>query len=278
MGSITPRRLDFPLDTEHVSSHWFGNNALASRKVDSLNLIFPDGERFFIRSVRRFLPTLKDPALQARARDFFAQEALHGRAHSEANSVLRARGVELDRWLAWYQRAAFGRLERYTPAVFCLSVTAALEHLTASLAHYTLTNDLFAQAEPTMRDLMRWHAAEEIEHKSVAFDVLQAVNSRWIVRAAGMVFGLATLLFFWTSAWRHISAQDPALTPERIRSDRQELRSWGITDIRRDLVRYALGYFRPGFHPDDQDDYALAEEALAELTARYSRTDAAAGG
>lgn len=277
MHDITPRRMDFPFNPTDVPVYWFGNNATASMAVNSINLIFPDGERFFIRSVRHFLPEITDPVLTKQARQFFAQEALHGREHERANAVLRAQGFELDSWLTWYQRVAYTRLERWTPPVFCLSVTAALEHLTASLAHQNLTVRPLQTAVPLMQDLMDWHAAEEIEHKSVAFDVLAAVNGRWWLRVAGMVLGLATFLFFWRSARRHLFKQDPELTPARTREDRKQIRAWGITDTRWKLVRFALQYLRPGFHPDDQDDYAMAAEALRRLEVKYMGATAQVG-
>lgn len=273
---IIPRRMDFPFDPTTVPRHWFGGNATASLKVNSINLIFPDGEQFFIRSVKHYLPQITDPDLKARARAFFAQEALHGREHARANDVLREQGFELDSWLVWYKRTAFGRIEKHSPPIFRLAVTAALEHLTASLAHQTLTNDLFQNATPVMRDLMAWHAAEEIEHKSVAFDVLQAVNSSWLLRVAGMVWALVTFLIFWSSAWRHLSKQDPAITREQMRIDRQQIAGWGIPDTRKNLIRYALRYFRPTFHPDDQDDYPLAASALERIVAAYPRREASA--
>jgi predicted metal-dependent hydrolase len=197
--------------------------------------------------------------------------------HARANEVLRVHGFEFDSWLSWYQRVAYGWIEPRVPAILCLSVTAALEHLTASLAHYHLTTNPMRSAAPVMRDLMRWHAAEEIEHKSVAFNVLQAVDNRWIVRATGMVLALIGFLFFWSSAWRHLSRQDPNITRARIRADRQIVSSWGIQDARYAVFRYAFGYFRYDFHPDDNDNYALAAEALAELEERYQPALSKAG-
>ncbi len=266
---ITPRRMNFPFDADEIPAYWFGGNALATHRVNAVNLLFPDGERFFIRSVRHYLDQITDPTLRHRVRGFFAQEALHGSEHDHANVHLRANGLEFDSWLQFLQRTAFGWMERWASPSLRLSVTAALEHLTASMSFNTLTTHPFQHADPVMRDLLEWHSAEEIEHKSVAFDVLQSVNSSWLLRAVGMVLSLVGFLFFWQSAASHLMKQDPTLTPERIQADRAQLREWGVTDARRDVIRYALRYFRPGFHPDEQDDYALAAAALERLAARY---------
>jgi uncharacterized protein len=267
--AIRPRRMNFPFDPQTVPKYWFGGNASASMRVNAINLVFPEGERFFVRSVRRHLPLIEDDDLKQRARQFFAQETLHGHEHDRATAVLEHQGFEIESWLAWYRGLAYERIEPLAPAVLCLSVTAALEHLTASLAHYHLTTDPMHRAAPVMQDLMRWHASEEIEHKSVAFDVLQTANGSWLIRVIGMVLAVIGFLFFWGSAWRHLRRQDPNLTRARVRADVEEVRSWGIHDARRAVLGYALAYLRPSFHPDDVADYPLAEAALNELESRY---------
>ena len=48
-----------------------------------------------------------------------------------------------------------------------------------------------AAAHPVMRQLLEWHALEELEHKAVAFDVLRAVNPSYALRITGMALGSA---------------------------------------------------------------------------------------
>lgn len=267
---IKPRRIEFPFDPTTVPKYWFGGNATASLKANSLNLIFPDGERFFIRSVRHYLPQIDDLELKAEARHFFTQEALHGHAHNRANEVLVEQGFELESWLEWYNHVAYRWLEPKVPPILRLSITAAMEHLTASMGHYTLSEDNLRHAAPAMQDLLRWHSAEEIEHKAVAFDVFQTVDGRWPVRALGMVCAVGLLLFFWNSAWRHISRQDRNVTRRRMRLDlRQIKQEWQLHNGRNAILGYALAYFRRDFHPNNLNDYALAKETLDELEARY---------
>ncbi|MFT5456434.1 MAG: putative metal-dependent hydrolase [Myxococcota bacterium] len=260
------RRLAFDFDPQVVPVHWNGGNVVASHAVNGMNLVFPDGERFFIRSVRRYLHRIDDPSLKARARVFFQQEAQHGHAHEQAFEMLEGQGFEVASWLAWYRQLAFRRIEPFAPAMLSLAVTAAMEHLTAALGHETLAEGTMDAAHPVMRDLLRWHSAEEIEHKSVAFDVLTAVGGGWGMRVVGMTLGLFFFLVFWQSATRHLTRQDPELQrdPGRWRRDKRELHA-RLGDTRLRLFRFALGYLRPGFHPDDIDDYPLAQAALVEL-------------
>ena len=56
-----------------------------------------------------------------------------------------------------------------------LAVAAALEPYNAAVGQWMIqTRGLdYAGADPTMLDLLRWHGAEEIEHRSLVFDVYQ---------------------------------------------------------------------------------------------------------
>ena len=55
---IQPRAPDLDLDTR-IPRHWFGGNALATHIVNGVNLLFPAGEQFFVRSVRRYLDAVE---------------------------------------------------------------------------------------------------------------------------------------------------------------------------------------------------------------------------
>ncbi len=266
--TIVPRRIDFDFDAHAIPAHWFNDNLMASHAVNGLNLVFPAGERFFIRSVRHFLPHIEDPHLRAEVRNFFKQEAQHGHAHERAFRMLEAQGFELDTWLQWYEKTAFETLEPKFPKTWALSTTAAMEHLTACMAHYALTHDDLDRAHPVMADLLRWHAAEEIEHKAVAFEVLQQVDDRYATRAVGMVLGAVFFLAFWQSATRHLLQQDPKATAWRQAQDRSQLRQIGATGARRRVLKYAAQYLQPGFHPNQVDDYHLAPSFIQTLSNR----------
>lgn len=280
----TVRRPRFDLGPE-VGAHWFGGSAVRTHLANGLNFVFPEGERFFIRSVRHYEDRVADPALRARVAAFAGQEAQHQRAHLAAFAALEAHGYEIASWLAWYRRAAYEGIEPRVPPVLRLSTTAALEHFTATFGELALATEMLDEAHPAMRALLRWHAAEEIEHRDVAFDVLLAVDPRWTVRAVGFVMAGGLLGFFWASGYRHLVRQErvrrgassggagasqasahapprppPALDPEGARRVRQFWARHGPG-----FARAVLAYLKPGFHPRDADTDALAEAFLAEM-------------
>ena len=262
--AIRVRKLDH--DFSEVPRYWFFGSALATHLANGVNLLFPDGERFFIRSVKHYLDQIDDPELEKRARAFFGQEGAHGHAHETAFAILQRQGYEIDGWLTWYRKLAFEQLVKTVPPVMRLSVTVALEHFTATMAEQGLSSGFLEQADPAMSKLLRWHACEEIEHKSVAFDVLQHVDPRYHVRVAGMVIATLALFGFWRSATKHLLDQDLAagrVDDKRLRRERREANAKGHN--RAWLPRAIAAYLRPSFHPDDHDNYELARRYLSSI-------------
>jgi predicted metal-dependent hydrolase len=258
-----PRTIDFGFDAT-IPRHWFGGSPIATHVVNGVNLLFPLGERFFVRSVRHFLREIeKDPRLLERVRGFSGQEGRHARAHEDFFEVLRTQGYDVDRFLAIYDRLAYDWLERVTTPRLRLAATAAAEHFTAIMAENALTEPYLDHAHPTMRALLRWHAAEEIEHKSIAFDVLQRVDPRYSLRVAGLCFATATLAGFWFAATLALLAQDRARGVDLRAADGEFARlprEGGIAT--KVFLRGIRAYLRRDFHPDDLDNRHLAEAYL----------------
>lgn len=262
-SAVIPRVRKMGFSFADVPRRWFYDSTFVTATANALNLIFPAGERFFVRSVKHYLPQITDPVLRARVRAFFGQEGSHGHEHEHAYEVLESQGYEIRRWLEWYQRVAFRGLEPRVPPKLRLSTTVALEHLTAALAERALTTDFFDHAHPAMRELLLWHAAEELEHKSVAFDVLQQVDSRYWVRVAGMVTGIVVLMGFWTSGTKMLLRQEVGYSKEDLRRERRDAHGRG--QDRMPLYKAMLSYLRPGFHPDQRDTNGLFEGYLRKI-------------
>jgi predicted metal-dependent hydrolase len=250
----------FTLDTQRLR-YWFRDNAAMSHRANSVHLLFPAGEKFFIRSVLHYADRITDPVLQQRIKAFAAQEAQHGRAHEQEFDHLEAEGLPVRDWIRWYESVAYGRLEPKAPPKLRLAITAALEHLTATMATQALENEFFEGVDPEMRELLQWHACEEIEHKDVAFDVLTAVGGGYPIRAVGMVAALTLLFGFWEAGYRHLVNHDTELSPERLRRDASVP---VVGEFRRRIVRDVVRtWFRPGFHPNHVDNRGVAEAWLA---------------
>jgi hypothetical protein len=169
-----------------------------------------------------------------------------------------------------YENLSVKILNRIQPNLgykFALSVTTALEHYTAILANALFhepiaTNDNIA---PQMLELLHWHASEEIEHKSVCFDVLKEVDDSYILRVSGM--GMASIML-----WGYIGIgqiyfiskdKDKSIIKMPIESFIL-LRTIIFGEIGKNLSKHLLLYFKKDFHPNDIDDRYLIDKFFAD--------------
>ena len=85
--AIVPRDLD--VDFSKVPKYWLANSPVATAISNGVNMLFPHGERFFVRSVKHFFDQIEDPELRQQIKGFFGQEGRHAHAHDEFNDILR---------------------------------------------------------------------------------------------------------------------------------------------------------------------------------------------
>jgi predicted metal-dependent hydrolase len=259
MSIPTPRKLD--VDFSSVPRHWLAGNAAATAISNGINMLFPHGERFFVRSVKHYLDQIEDPHLREQVRAFFKQEGLHASAHDDFNDVLmREHGFETNRFLDRYKRIS-NWLEARMPKKLNLAITAASEHYTAILAEGAFTRGALDNVHPVMQQLLGWHAAEEIEHKAVAFDVLQEIDDSYALRVAGMIFATALLSGFWVWATTMLLRQEKL----GLRGTLRELRKMRKDDpiVQRVFIAGIKQYIRRDFHPRDNANEHIAAQWFA---------------
>jgi predicted metal-dependent hydrolase len=259
MGNdMIPRRdLNLTFDPAAVPRDWVHDNAFQTAFLNALSLLFPEGEKFFVDSVKRMRKRITDPELQEQITGFIGQEAMHGREHRAFNDMLAMHGYVSARRVDKRLKGFLYFVRRILTPKSQLAVTCALEHFTAMLAEQLLGEELVRnELHPSVRPLWLWHALEESEHKAVAFDVYRAVGGGYVRRVAIML--LATFVFFVAQGLAHT----------RMMADRKILwkpwrwvggitRMWIYPGYFTRLFPAYLSYFRPGFHPDDRDTRKL---------------------
>ncbi|HEY2366262.1 MAG TPA: metal-dependent hydrolase [Polyangiaceae bacterium] len=252
---------------EGVPRHWFAGNMVATHIANGVNLLFPAGERFFVRSVKHYVDQLDDENLRERVRGFFGQEGRHAKEHDVFNRILEEQGYDVDRFLALYERIAYGLIEKAAPPHIRLASTAACEHFTAILAENALRMRFLDIADSRMRALLLWHAAEEIEHRDVAYDVLMAIDPRYSTRAIGMAIGAACLAGFWLAGTLHLLEQERkkdglGVVRKHLRDLRSHRKQFGKR--KPVFVPGIREYLKRDFHPSNNAIDDLAREYLAQ--------------
>lgn len=267
-AAITPRNLRFAFPAQE-SRPWCGGDPIRTAFFDGMSLMFPDGERMFIESVRDTADGITDPALLADIRNFTIQEGMHSREHSRFNDRVAAGAPALVARLQAGVARRVALVGRYLKPEQRLAATVAAEHFTAVLADYILRRpDLLADADPELARLWLWHAIEETEHKGVAFDVLASRRrglGGWWLRARTMLLLTVSFSFFLSL---HV------ILLARVQAGgRLGFRQWGRliaffwapAGVIPGTLRAWLAFFRPGFHPWDHDNRPLIEARRREL-------------
>lgn len=249
---IVPReKLDFGLDGD-IPKYWFANDAFKSRFFDAMSTIFPEGERYFISCVRDYRDQVTDPQLLQEIRDFMRQEGQHGLVHTEYNNRLKAQGIDVDMLEKTLKHLLFGVIRKHLPAAVTLADTAAAEHMTAIMAHgFFERKEVLAHADPRMRAMYAWHAMEEIEHKAVAFDVMQKVAKVGYLRRV-LAMALVTIGFNIHALLitRYMLKVDGFSRWQRIKLFAKGL-AWifGPGGLYMPIFGHYIQYYKPGFHP-----------------------------
>lgn len=261
--NIPVRRMDFKITD--FDRNYAEGNSWKTQFANAMSAIFPDGERFFIDSVRLFADRVQDPELRRQISAFIGQEANHGKEHEAFNQALeRLHGLPMKRLQRQVKNGLV--LVRWVfPKRSQLALTVAFEHFTAILAgHLLLHPEEMQKLSSAYGDIMNWHIVEETEHKAVAFDVYQTVDGSYALRVAMMV--LATILFVGAA----LTFQAQLLLHERKLTDWRAIPGFinfllykpGL--FSRILPEY-LDFYKPGFHPWQHDNRDLITARVAEL-------------
>ena len=262
--NIPPRRLDFEFDPTTANRYFYGNDPFLSAFWLNLSALFPEGEQFFVDSVRMYRDQITDPTLKAQVAGFIGQEAMHSKEHDAWNKLGEQLGFptnEIDNHVGKVLKT----VQRFFPKPLQLAATVCLEHYTAIMAEQLLRDEMHqTMGDPETMKLWLWHALEENEHKTVAYDVYETVNGSYLLRTGAMI--PVTAIFFGLVAYYQV---------KMLRADKQ-LSNWkgnlkgmsylfGRKGLFTRLVPQYLDYFKPGFHPADHDTDALLEEWREKL-------------
>lgn len=268
---------DVRFDWSSLPGHWIPGEPFASRLLDVAHLLLPEGERWSVRVFSAALPLVRDDALAEDVRGFIGQEAMHAGSHQGAQDHLAATGPDPSGYLRqveWMFGQVLGERGLEGDAahgwlVERVALIAAIEHLTAVLGRWILDAGALdaAGADPTMTDLLRWHGAEEVEHRSVAHDLFVHLDGRYLRRIRSLLISGPILVRLWARGVAYLCRQDPALrgTPAARVRLRDYLRASrrGLCPGPWLLARSTLSYLDPRYHPSRHGDTDAAVAYLA---------------
>lgn len=266
---IIPRKVTFDFSDFEQPFYYNGNSCISAMWV-ALSASFPAGEAEFIKSVGLFEHQIGDHKLKAQVRDFAHQEAHHSLQHRRVNRMFDRLGYRTDKLNLAFKDELKKREHKWSPEKR-LARTVCAEHVTAVMAHHALTHPAhMAHFPESFRHLFLWHAIEEIEHKSVAFDVYQECVGD--VKLLHKEYKRFTRFEFpykiWLSSRYLLKKFDHKVTWR----ERREL--WvflyGKGGLISDMKAFYREFLERDFHPWNHDDSELVEHWKVTLAPHFS--------
>lgn len=262
------RKPKFEFTEDGTSKHWLDHSAYKSHILNTWTLFFPDGEKFFIRSTQKFLPKIKDPRVLRNAKAFIGQEAQHAGEHKKTWKLLENQGYRIQGFVGVINAFFEKFVERFASSRMCMAITAGAEHYTSLVAMVGLQIKALEKAEPEMKRLWEWHAAEEIEHRSAAYDVFLDIGGGYIRR---IIAFLGVTVVFWGATFigaEILLWQDGLTFKWKTRRD-----AFRFIFVDEKLFFHATAaffrYFRPGFHPEQEGSLEISRAILQAPEHKY---------
>jgi len=234
MADITVRKLRFSFD-EPIDFE-VSDEALASMLGPlALSMTMPYLEPYLIRTMREAIPRIGDPVLAEDAKRFSQQEGHHYRNHAMFNKQIRAqfddavatRLQEIEAQL----EADYQRFTAQKPLRWNVAYAEGFEAMTCAGALAAAEHGAFGDGAMPGGEIWGWHMAEEIEHRTVAFNVFEHLVGSYLYR---IVFGTRAQVHYVSYINRFARCMAHALgrSPGRPRSEmhraalRRYLRTW----------------------------------------------------
>ncbi|WP_027931149.1 metal-dependent hydrolase [Amycolatopsis thermoflava] len=274
--AIAARDVHFSWDD--VPLHYIPGEPMATHLINVMHLVLPEGERAMSAALAEALPLIDDPRLREEVTGFVGQEAVHASSHEGARGHLAKLGLPVEPvarkmdWLVDRVLGDHGLSGKAKRAWLCerLGLFAAMEHYTAVVGEWLLGADHLERAgmHPVMLDLIRWHGAEEVEHRNVAFDAFMHVDGGYARRVRTALIASFTLAVLFVGTGRYLYNADPTQDKggrwwrELISATRR-----GVTPKLSIFLTEIPKYLRPGFHPSQMGSMDEAVRYLAQSPA-----------
>lgn len=243
---MTVRRPPFAFAQESAL-HWNAGRPEFSQIVNAASIAMPYLEPYLIKTMREARALITDEKLVRELDLYCAQESAHFRQHRRFNDELKAVCPEAVKTSEAQLAADYEWLGAHRSLRFNLAYAEGFESMALAIGHMLIEDRvfLFGHADSAVASLVLWHFVEEIEHKSVTFDVFEHVSGSAFWRIVGLFY--ATGHIFWrTRGGYHRLLKADGLW-HNWRSRLALLRV--ITRILRKLLPRLLRILVPGYHP-----------------------------
>ncbi len=167
------QRLDFTAPYHCIKDDWIYSNF-----YNAYTLVQVPGERFFILTAKEAIQHISDPLLLDECKTFIAQEGEHAKIHHAYNEALlsshytRAKQI-IEQWDTTFARWTSPHLPLKQRLLFVVMAEIFTAHIAEDF--FQRWHGHWDQLNGNIALLFSFHNVEEIEHKSLCFDVFQHI-------------------------------------------------------------------------------------------------------
>lgn len=246
----------------NIEKYWFDNNPSLTHFMSALSVLFPEGERYFMKTMNAYRNELSDETLNE-LNTFCRQEANHGRMHTMMNNRLES----------LIDSNTLNHLEHRTKRILelpskllnkkqQLAVTICLEHITGVMGDQLLRrDDITSMMESDMKIGWMYHGTEELDHCDVSFNIYEEIGGGANLRRVIMIPVTIGLILVTIDNWIKIMSADKNGYKGLIKSLRTIIGRKGFIT---GMIPEYMKWFKEDYHPmtlkNDNYNYMLSNK------------------
>lgn len=270
-----PVRRDLAFHFDDTVARHFAGNPYTSHFWNAVSILAPRTEGFLIRAMKQARNDVTDPKLREQADAFLQQEGLHSHHHNVLNARLASLGYDVERASA-VARRELQALTDGNDTRGALAFVIAGEYAIYVLARAVLDDPaILAATDSEVRRLIEWHAVEEMEHQSVAYEIyahLYGINAGDRFRFAGALTKACRVLVRSIGKIEAVLLENEQDVSGAARFEHLKY-LFGTPGLAWQVAVRLPRFFAPGFrHWSDRADLGLIETGLERV---YAPTRAA---
>lgn len=208
-ANMTVRRMRFPYP-DSAKAHWNPSRPEFAQVVNAASLGMPYLEPYLIETMRKAKERITDPQLLKDVDLYIGQESTHFRQHQQWNKRLADFGYAAVPKLEALLKADYEHFARNRSFTFNVAYAEGFEAMALTIGHMLVEEReyLFGNADPAVASLILWHFVEEIEHKTVTYDVFKALDGRYRWRIYGLLFAMIHIMARTRQGYRAMLIED----------------------------------------------------------------------
>lgn len=181
LDTITVRQMPFEFPDE-IDPVFINGDHKQSFGFIAGSLLLPHLEPYLIRSMKAAEPHVTDPVVLDGLKKFASQEGQHYQMHKKFNATIRRAGFPGLEVLEQELSDDYKRFTSTKSLRFNLAYAEGFEALTMNAVKHMMEPNGFGDDLPVFLQMIEWHFVEELEHRTVAFDVYDHVCGSYLYR------------------------------------------------------------------------------------------------